>query len=281
MPRFFCAPYLAARSRFKEFGSSWLFGLALAGLALTRAALLPYAIISLLGFLHACRSGRGRTVPALLAVFGFASGMAPWALRNYEAFHQVFPVVDCAYQHLWIGNHPGASGGPNGTLPPATEREQAEVVRDTIRSDFSGSVRRRLWAGCAFVVGEDWLTRQRLFEETAAAADDPVLGWFRLALPASLLALLGLAALGWRWTYASRQAMRAATLAVIVIPLPYMLGHAEALSGPRLPLDGVFICLAAYAVIWMVAGCAGFARETCEDEGKTRNTASVLRVDLI
>jgi hypothetical protein len=69
--------------------------------------------------------------------------------------------------------------------------------------------------------------------------------------------LLLLALLGWRWTYASREAMLPAALAVIVIPLPYILGHGEALSGPRLPLDGVFICLAAYALVWMLSGLRG------------------------
>ena len=38
------------------------------------------------------------------------------------------------------------------------------------------------------------------------------------------------------------------SLAAIWIPLPYVLGHAEALSGPRLPLDGVLLCYAAFAL---------------------------------
>jgi hypothetical protein len=245
--------YLAARSRFQEFAASWLFGLTLAGLAHTRAALLPYALVSLLGFLHACRSSPGRTVPALLALFGFASGMAPWSLRNYEAFHRVIPVVDSTYYHLWVGNH-----GEGASEAPASEREQAEAVRETIHSDPAGFVQRRLWAASAFMLGENWLTKQRLFEEVQSApAEDRLFPTFRVFLPASLLVLLTLAALGWRWTYANRQAMLPAALAVIVVPLPYILGHAEALSGPRLPLDGVFICLAAYAVIWMIAGLRG------------------------
>jgi hypothetical protein len=252
------ALYLAARCRFREFAASWLFGLALAALALTRAALLPYALVSLLWFLHGCRSAPGRMGPALLAVFGFASGMAPWALHSYEATHRIFPIVDSTYSHLWIGNHPSATGGPSADAPPATEPEQARAVRDTVTGDAAGTVRRRLWAAFAFLAGEDWLTKQRLFEETPQASiPEQWLGYFRLLLPASLLLLLVLAVVGWRWSYASREKTGPAALAVILVPLPYILGHAEALSGPRLPLDGVLICLGAYAVIWIVAGLRG------------------------
>lgn len=251
--------YLAARSRFREFAASWLFGLALAGLALTRAALLPYAIVSLLWFLNGCRSAPGRAVPALLAVFGFASGMAPWVLSSYEATHRIFPVTESTYYHLWIGNNPEATGGPGMALPPPpTQREQAEVVRDTITGDAAGTVRRRLWAGSAFVAGEAWLTKQQLFGETPEASiPENWLGYFRLVLPASLLLLLLLASIGWRWSYGSPEKMGPAALAVMLVPLPYIVGHAETFSGPRLPLDGVLICLAAYALVWLVAGLRG------------------------
>ena len=42
------------------------------------------------------------------------------------------------------------------------------------------------------------------------------------------------------------------SLAVMWIPLPYLLSHAEALSGPRLPLDGVLLCYAAFALCGML-----------------------------
>jgi hypothetical protein len=40
-----------------------------------------------------------------------------------------------------------------------------------------------------------------------------------------------------------------AVLAMIWIPLPYVLSHAELLSGPRLPLDGVLLCYTAFALL--------------------------------
>ncbi len=69
-----------------------------------------------------------------------------------------------------------------------------------------------------------------------------------------MLVLLLLALLGWRWTYAWRRSAMPLTLALIWIPLPYVLSHAEALSGPRLPLDGVLLCYAAFALAGLFAG---------------------------
>src|SRR5262249_30566838 len=64
----------------------------------------------------------------------------------------------------------------------------------------------------------------------------------------SLLALFLLAFLGWRWTYGWAAQAMPSSLAVIWVPLPYVLSHAEALHGPRLPLDGVLLCYAAFAL---------------------------------
>jgi hypothetical protein len=166
-----------------------------------------------------------------------------------------------------VGNHPGATGGPvPAALPderPQTTRERADVVRETIVSDPAGTLDRRLAAGVAFFLGEDWLRphpfhlRRILFEvDESAGLPQRAVDYCRVLLPATLLLLFLLAGLGWRWSYAARPALGPAALAVIVIPLPYLLGHAESLSGPRLPLDGVLICFAAYAVMWMIAGLA-------------------------
>jgi hypothetical protein len=42
------------------------------------------------------------------------------------------------------------------------------------------------------------------------------------------------------------------SLALIWIPLPYVLSHAEALQGPRLPLDGILLCYAAFAIVYVI-----------------------------
>ena len=38
------------------------------------------------------------------------------------------------------------------------------------------------------------------------------------------------------------------SLALVWILLPYLIGHAEALHGPRLPLDGVLLTYAAFVL---------------------------------
>jgi hypothetical protein len=73
-------------------------------------------------------------------------------------------------------------------------------------------------------------------------------------LSTALLVLLLLGVLGWRWSYAYRHESMPAALAAVWVPLPYLLSHAEALSGPRLPLDGVLLCCAAFAVACLLPG---------------------------
>ena len=70
----------------------------------------------------------------------------------------------------------------------------------------------------------------------------------------TLLGVLGLAFLGWRWSYGWQVESMPAALAMFWIPLPYILSHAEALSGPRLPLDGVLLCYASFALLCLVPG---------------------------
>jgi 4-amino-4-deoxy-L-arabinose transferase-like glycosyltransferase len=279
--------------------TSLLYGLALAGLALTRAALLPFAFVGLLWFLLHCRRQTRGWLLALLAFLGFANGLAPWTLRNLQVFQDVVPIADSAFLHLWMGNNPAATGGPlserdmlealarqRGQAPaevarqladkPQKERyrEFATAAVQEVRANPLGTVRRRISAGLYFFFGERWFKDQQLGQPAAVtlrAAEDPdrpegsepaappplaawVAGNAPLILTASLFGLLLLGVLGWRWTYAWRRESMPAALAVLWVPLPYLLSHAGALSGPRLPLDGVLLCYAAFAVACLVPG---------------------------
>jgi hypothetical protein len=252
-------------------GASLFFGLGLAGLALVRAALLPFAIVSMLWFLLRCRSLPRGWLAALLAFLGFVNGLVPWTLRNYQVFGDVVPIVDSAYLHLWIGNNPEADGGPQDphSLPARLVRDLAREENDRAaaqkavehlkkmgqkeRYDFLGNkvaynvhedpaaaVERRLRAGLCFIFGADWFGPNHQL----CRGDREYEGF----LAGALLGMLLLGFLGWRWSYGWRRLARPAALAVIWVPLPYLLGHAGALSGPRLPLDGVLICYAAFAL---------------------------------
>jgi hypothetical protein len=272
-----------------------LYGLVLAGAALVRAALLPFAFVGLLWFFLRCRTLSRGWLLALLAFLGFANGLATWTVRNLEHLHDVLPVVDTTYYHLWMGNNPRATGGPvseqvllealaqqRGQPADEVARQLAEqpqkdryrslggAVVDEVRADPLGTVRRRIWAGLYFFFGERWFKDQQLWQvtETPAptAGDEPaepappapvrawVAGQGPLILTGTLLGVLLLGALGWRWTYAWRAESMPAALAVLWVPLPYLLSHAEALQGPRLPLDGVFLCYAAFTLACLLPG---------------------------
>lgn len=263
-----------------------LFGLSLAGLALVRAALLPFTFVALLWFLWRCRSLPRGWFLALLAALGFLNGLAPWTVRNYQSCGDFIPVANAAWLHLWIGNNQGTTGaemddadmalalGSARTeklrqMPQQIQRYQllAQDVVKHVTEHPDEMLRNRIWAGLSFVLGRDWL--QELYSETAPgvqeSANASVPPWLRQAFPGIvnglLLVMLLLGLLGWRWTHAWRSQTGLATLAIIWVPLPYLLTHAETLWGPRLPLDGLLLCYVAFALCCLVPGLRGWLTE--------------------
>jgi 4-amino-4-deoxy-L-arabinose transferase-like glycosyltransferase len=249
--------------------SSLLYGLALAALALMRAALLPFAFVSLAWFLLRSRTLTRGWLWAMLAFLGFIIGLAPWTVRNWQLYGEPVPLVDSTYYHLWVGNNPHATGGPanDRALREAPTEELAKLsqpreryarlgerVRQEVYDHPAETVRRRLLAGLDFLFGERWFTAGRLAEATDA--EEPLPNWlawsYPVVLESTLLGMLLLGLLGWRWTYAWRFRAMPLTLAAIWIPLPYILSHAEMLSGPRLPFDGVLLCFAAFTLACLI-----------------------------
>jgi hypothetical protein len=241
---------------------SLVYGLSLAALALVRAALLPFAIVGLAWFLWRSRTLAHGWLWALLAFLGAIIGLAPWAVRNWQIFNEPVPIVDSTYYHLWIGNNPQATGGTNENMRPPADPHAAAAQRSERDTEFANqirlemhdhpaeTVRRRLAAGLYFVFGEHWFTKSRLADPTGPEEIEPDwLAWsYPVVLESTMLVLVVLGLLGWRWTYAWRSSAMPSSLAMIWIPLPYVLSHAEALSGPRLPLDGVLLCYVAFVL---------------------------------
>src|SRR5262249_19633642 len=154
---------------------------ALAALAMTRAGLVPFTLVALVWFLYRCRTLKLGWFCGLLAFLGFANGLAPWTVRNFQAFGEPVPVVTTTYLHLYVGNNPKATGGPldektlRSSLPSEKQSKLLEEpnqakryealareVVDNVKEDPSGALGRRLAAGLDFVFGEAWFTEKML-----------------------------------------------------------------------------------------------------------------------
>jgi len=231
--------------------TSLLYGLSLAALALVRAAFLPFAVVALVWFLLHCRTFRRGWLCGLLAFLGLANGLTFWTIRNYRVPDwpgHVVPIADSTYLHLWIGNNPRSTGGPQseqlvietlaqarGETPSATAEHLAALnqreryhqmgpeVWAQVQNDPAGTLRRRISSGLCFVLGEKWFKDGTLWLARDQENRD-LPGWFINSYPtifyAAVLALLGLGMLGWRWSYGFRTSSMPAALAVFWIACP-------------------------------------------------------------
>ncbi len=278
---FFLVAALALGARASQTGglfAAFLCGAVLGCLTLIRASMLPFALIAIVWLLWECRRFSFGWFACFLTLFGFINTVAPWSIRNYQVTGQPVPIVNSFYLHLWIGNNPLANGSQldERTLRKALGNERLEAVLaetdqtqryqmlahdcwDEIQDHPKATLVRRIEATLTFFLGERWL-RQREFArvvkdpEALAAIPDWLVDQIELILHAAFVLLLVLAFLGWRWSHAWRRQARIAALAMVLLPLPIILSHAEAMSGPRLPLDAVLICFAAYGLVgWLPA----------------------------
>jgi hypothetical protein len=183
-------------------------------------------------------------------------------------------------------------------------KELADALLQVLSEDSARAIEQRLRAGLCFLFGADWFgPSHKVWQEVPLETGEvekrvsglltpPAAGplallpnvmyqpravdrmpeWFQQLykglLYSSLLGMLLLGLLGWRWSYGWRKSGQLLALAFVWIPLPYLLSHAEALSGPRLPFDGVLICYTAFALACLVPGVgrALFAGEDSQRE---------------
>jgi hypothetical protein len=237
-------------------------------------------VVALLWLLWECRRFSFGWFAGFLALVGFTNGLAPLAIRNYYEFEQPVPVVTSMYWHLWMGNNPHATGStldenvlreslPKQRLKTLLDEQQArryrslaDEVSDEIQAHPTETIGRRVDAALIFFLGERWFKDRRLSslqEPNDGVAPPPE--WLadhaETILLGTLFGVLVLALLGWRMSHTWRRYGRLGTIAALCMPLPYVLSHAEYLSGPRLPLDGVLLCYAAFALASLVPGLVG------------------------
>jgi hypothetical protein len=269
---FFLAWALALGIRIGQKGGvirSYLFGLALAGLALTRAALLPFTIIAELWFFVRCRRVPAGGLCAILVVLGYATGLAPWFLRTYEALGEPVPIATTSWYHLWVGNNPLADGSAftwsmtkkldldsPGLLKTISETRQvdryqllAPIVMQEIETHPGETFKRRVKAALQFYLGVNKFQQSPMFARAEGKASP---SWLRPLLIGTLATMYFFALFGWRWSYGWKSRTTLLTLALIWIPLPYILSHAGPLHDSRLPLDGVFVTMAVVGLFGMI-----------------------------
>jgi hypothetical protein len=256
-----------------------VFGLGLAVLSLLRASYLPFALVALVWFLERCRMvvRHGRWLNAGLAAVSFLGLLALWVIRDGREFGRVVPVVDSAGLHLFEGAGPGATGAPRperdslralaeaqgedpaalgdrlGATPqPRRYNELGRAALASVRDDPAAYFSQRLTAAIGFFLGGDWPATRQTYRGGLPGGEG-VGGWLAARTPlifaAFVVGMLAFALLGWRWSFAFHFDSMPLALVLIWVPLPYLLTHCEALPGPRLPLDGPLLTLAAFALV--------------------------------
>jgi hypothetical protein len=262
--------------------TSLAFGLCLAGLSLMRAACLPFSFLALGWFLLRCRTLRMGWFAGLLALLGFGNGLAPWIVRNAQAFQQPAPIVDSAWLDVWIGVMPGATGDASDektlrdSLRPERLKELLDETNQAKRYDrLSHDVGQRVLRHPNEVLRGRVAVAIRFLFGDAIAADGRLVALnpegasafmihrdVETAAAIFLFAVLVLALIGWRTSAGEDCGL--AVLALVLLPIPYLLSHAEKLSGPRLQWDAVLVIFAGHAI-----SCC-FPRRHAEDADPTQ-----------
>lgn len=261
---------------------SLIFGIVLAALSLTRASLLPFAVVVQLWLFLRCRQLKNGGACAVMCFLGFLGGLAPWGYHCYAMLKAPVPLVTSAWFDVWAGNNEASTGGdyqwnmktrlPVDLVRQLQDTPQAEryaLLADRVLQEVvehpGETAKRRMRAAMQFLVGGH-APNLPLFSSGEKAT--PPSWWVRPILMIALPVLFVLAFLGWRWSYGWKTHSAPVSLAIFWIPLPYLLTHAGPLHSSRLPLDGVLILLVGIGLLAMLPllGARLMAGEQVEHE---------------
>jgi 4-amino-4-deoxy-L-arabinose transferase-like glycosyltransferase len=135
--------------------------------ALCRPAILPFLVLALLVPLAGLRAGNGSARPKISAGIGgwalmiltAALVISPWTIRNYRVHRRFVPISTNGGVMLWMGLHPGASGGydfPRENNPLSGMRDEVERdrrgTRESLRFVRENPVEALVLAGKKFLL---------------------------------------------------------------------------------------------------------------------------------
>lgn len=257
---------------------SILFGVVLAALVLTRASLLPLAIVFQLWFFLRCRYVNKGWLCSILTLVGFATGLTPWMLHCYQQFKNPVPIVTSAWLHVWIGNNEFSNGGDYQwrmknkldkelvkKLETTNQAERYPLLAETVLQEVVNkpidTFKRRIKAGLQFLLGSNNLSGAASFWPGNKTMTPPE--WLRPLMLITMLAMYALVILGWRWSYGWKYSSAPLSLVIYWLPIPYLLSHAGEWHSSRLPMDGVLMIL---AIIGLVAWLPYFGGKLLQGE---------------
>ncbi len=252
--------------------ASFLLGISWGLLVLVRVETILFVMPAILWFVWRCRDVSGGWLCALLTLLGFGNAVLPWLVDSSNFLQTTPTAVTAAYRHLHTGNNYRADGGPWGRpsnifgsgyvifgddrvsenrWPVGEELPSGPASLEFVRTNPSRALALRFTALRAFLLG--------MYADAALIKSGQEENSYRPALElwvpirALALGMLGLLLvagfLGWRFSAHAPPGHGLAILGLFLLPLPYVLSHAEYLVGPRLPWDAILIAFAAYGLI--------------------------------
>lgn len=131
---------------------------------------------------------------------------------------------------------------------PAAYGHLAPRVVDEIVECPQRTMERRLRAAAGFAIGDSAYKGGPIVAIPPTSQWDCCREWIPTVFWGVAIGMIGLALVGWRWSYGWRRASMPLQLAFFWIPLPYILTYSQFYHGPRLPLDGPLMVLAAFVL---------------------------------
>ncbi len=239
-------------------GALWGFG------GLVSPALLgPLPFVGMWLVVRRSKARRNWFVPALSAAIVFLAIVAPWTVRNYQAFHRFIPLRD----GFWMEVHVGYNGDtsdvtPDSAHPTTSPIEYAEWRRlgeigymDAKKVQAQSYIREHpgFWASVtARHVLNMWTGFWSL--DPKFLADEP----FHIpnTFFATAMTLLMIGGLRYAWLAGKGEAVLPLLLILLTFPLVYYFTHSS--MDYRHPLDPIIVIMDCYCVLdWRRRRAAG------------------------